>query len=94
MQEEQAVQVELSADDAATLQAAVDRGEYPTLAYALSAAVQVWEWQRLPELEAETARLRALWNEGVASGPGQPVDMANLREQLRRELQLAERKIA
>jgi antitoxin ParD1/3/4 len=67
MPEIQKISVALTGEQVAALKDAVETGEYATTSEAVREALREWQWKR--ELrEQEIGRLRALWEEGKASG--------------------------
>jgi antitoxin ParD1/3/4 len=89
----QKVSVALTAEQVATLRAAVDTGEYATTSEAIREALREWQWKR--ELRSgDVKRLREQWREGKASGAGQAVDFRGTREEARRRLKKATGKAA
>lgn len=79
------VNVALTSEQIASLKAAVAGGEYATTSEIVREAVRDWQLKR--ELRQEDIkRLRQLWDEGIASGPGGEVDMKQLRQEARRRL--------
>lgn len=86
----QKVSVALTGEQVASLKAAVETGEYATTSEIVREAVRDWQWKR--ELRGEELeRLRKLWDEGIASGPGRPIDWdATLAEARRRFERLTE----
>ncbi|HEY6254845.1 MAG TPA: type II toxin-antitoxin system ParD family antitoxin [Xanthobacteraceae bacterium] len=70
----QKVSVALTSEQLAALKAAVEAGEYATTSEIVREAIRDWQIKR--ELRQEDIRrLRQLWDEGKASGPGQPFDI-------------------
>ena len=68
------VSVALTAEQVAALKAAVEAGEYATTSEIVREAIRDWQAKR--ELRQEDIRrLRQLWDEGIASGPGRPFDI-------------------
>ena len=79
----QKVSVALTAEQLASLKAAVDAGEYATTSEIVREALRDWQLKR--ELRrGEVLRLRQLWDEGEASGPAKPMDFDELRREARR----------
>lgn len=78
--------IALTGEQAAAIRAAVESGEYATTSEAIRDAVRDWQMQRDLRQE-EIARLRKLWDEGVASGAATPLDIEDLRRQARSRLQ-------
>ena len=85
--------VVISADIYAAIQEAVAVGGYASESEVVSEAVMVWLQSRR-EGELDAKKLLQLWNEGIASGPSEPLDMAAIKREGRRrlkELQAADR---
>lgn len=89
----QKVSVAMTGEQLSALKAAVETGEYATTSEVVREALRDWQWKR--ELRGdELNRLRALWQEAEARGPGKEVDMAAHREEARRRLKQSMRKSA
>ena len=85
------VSVALTREQVAALKTAVDAGEYATTSEIVREAVRDWQLKR--ELRQEDVRrLRALWDQGVASGSAGEVDLAALRREARKRLEDAEKR--
>lgn len=77
------VSIALTGEQVQQLKAAVESGEYATTSEAVREALREWGWKR--ELrEKEIGRLRALWEEGKASGISTLTSEENLAEARRR----------
>jgi antitoxin ParD1/3/4 len=84
------VSVALTSEQIASLKAAVETGEYATTSEIIREALRDWQARR--ELHNEDMkRLRRLWDEGLASGPGQFHDIADLKAEARRRIETARR---
>lgn len=70
----QKISVALTGEQIASLKAAVDSGEYATTSEIIREALRDWQFKRDLRQE-EVKRLRELWDEGKASGPGLPLDV-------------------
>jgi antitoxin ParD1/3/4 len=70
----QKVSVALTGEQLAALKAAVEAGEYATTSEIVREAIRDWQLKRTLRLE-DIRRLRQLWDEGKASGPGKPFDI-------------------
>jgi len=86
----QKVSVALTGEQLSVVKSAVEAGEYATTSEVVREALREWQWKR--ELRGqELERLRTLWDEGIASGPGRPMDWdATLSEARRRFKKLTE----
>jgi len=84
----QKVSIALTREQIATLRAAVDAGEYPTISEIVREALRDWQVRR--EVRQENLkRLQQLWDEGVASGPAEPLDFGELRVAARQQVKAA-----
>jgi antitoxin ParD1/3/4 len=93
MSEIQKISVALTTEQLNAIKAAVDTGEYATTSEIMREALR--EWQRRRELRGEELnRLRALWQEGKASGAAEEIDPNYIREEARRRLHKAAKQIA
>jgi antitoxin ParD1/3/4 len=73
----QKVSVALTGEQVAALKSAVEAGEYATTSEIVREAIRDWQAKR--ELRQEDIRrLRQLWDEGIASGPGQRFDIEQI----------------
>jgi antitoxin ParD1/3/4 len=77
--------VALTGEQVAALKAAVETGEYATTSEIVREAVRDWQTKRALRRE-DVERLRRLWEEGIASGPGRFSDMSELKAEARRRL--------
>lgn len=75
----------LTAQQAAMMRDAVSSGAYATTSEIAREALRDWEAKWLARNE-DIKRLRALWDEGKASGPAEPVDFKQLRVEAERKL--------
>ena len=74
MAEIQKVSIALTGEQLASMRAAVAAGEYATTSEIVREAIREWQYKR--ELrQDDIRRLRALWDEGKASGAGEPFDI-------------------
>jgi len=79
------ISVALTPEMAAAVREAVARGEYVSSSEVVRDALQDWQLRRSMN-EAALEELRALWQEGVDSGPGRFESMQDLRAEARRRL--------
>ena len=84
----QKVSVALTGEQVATLKAAVDTGEYATTSEIVREAIRDWQFKRQLRQE-DLRRLRRMWDEGKASGPSKPLDLAALKREGRKRLSKA-----
>ena len=80
----------LTAQQAAMMRDAVSTGAYATTSEIVREAMRDWETKWVARNE-EIRRLRALWNEGKASGPAEPLDFNELRKEAAARLKDASR---
>lgn len=78
--------IALTPEMAAMVTQAVETGEYATSSEVIREALREWN-QRRSLMQQEQARLRELWAEGIASGPGQFKSMADIKAAARRHKQ-------
>jgi antitoxin ParD1/3/4 len=90
MSDIQKISVALTAEQIASLKAAVDAGEYATASEIVREAIRDWQFKR--ELRQEDVkRLRQVWDDGKSSGLARPLDFGELRREARQRLkQVAE----
>jgi antitoxin ParD1/3/4 len=79
------ISVALTAEQVAALRAAVDAGEYATTSEIVREAVRDWQLKRVFRKE-DINRLRELWDQGLASGSADRVNMRDLRDEARARL--------
>jgi antitoxin ParD1/3/4 len=85
MPEIQKVSVALTGEQVASLKAAVETGEYATTSEIVREALREWQWKRDVRGD-ESERLRAAWNEGIASGRAKPMSRDEFLPEARRRL--------
>ena len=73
----QKISVALTGEQVAALKAAVETGEYATTSEIIREALRDWQFKRDLRQE-DIKRLRELWDEGKASGPGRPFDIERI----------------
>ncbi|MBL0933895.1 MAG: type II toxin-antitoxin system ParD family antitoxin [Rhizobiaceae bacterium] len=72
------VSISLSPDLATAVRDAVEGGEYGSASEVVREALREWKL-RQPLRRQEVGRLRAAWQEGVASGPSAPLDIEAIK---------------
>ena len=77
------ISVALTAEQVEALRAAVSTGEYATTSEIVREALREWQLKRELRHE-EIKRLRQLWDEGTASGPGRLGDIDQVKNEARR----------
>jgi antitoxin ParD1/3/4 len=80
----------LTAQQAAMMRDAVSTGAYATTSEIVREAMRDWETKWVARNE-EIRRLRALWDEGKASGPARPLDFDALKKEAASKLKNASR---
>ncbi len=84
------VSVALTGEQIAALKAAVETGEYATTSEIVREAIRDWQFKHQLRQE-DRKRLRQLWDEGVVSGPAEPIDFDELRRTARQRLMRAKK---
>ena len=79
-------QVNLADDLKAAVDEAVAAGDYPDAEAVVREALETWQ-KRRAEKAAAAAKVRQLWDEGIASGPGEPMDWDELKDEAWRRWQ-------
>jgi antitoxin ParD1/3/4 len=77
--------VTLTEEMAVMIGRAVESGEYASSSEVIREALREWKLRR-SLLEQERDHLRALWDEGLASGKAEPLDIAAIKSEGRRRL--------
>lgn len=76
--------IALTPDMAAVVREAVDSGDYASASEVVRDALREWKLKRAVESEV-IAELRRLWQEGLDSGPAEPLDMEEIKRAARAE---------
>jgi antitoxin ParD1/3/4 len=79
------VSISLSPDLATAVRDAVEGGEYGSASEVVREALREWKL-RQPLRRQEVERLRAAWQEGVASGPSAPLDIDAIKREAQARL--------
>ncbi len=79
-------QVNVADDLKAAVDEAVAAGDYPDAEAVVREALETWQ-KRRAEKAAVEEKVRQLWDEGIASGPGEPMDWDKLKVEARRRWQ-------
>jgi antitoxin ParD1/3/4 len=79
----QKVSVELTRELVELLKEAVESGEYTSTSEVVRDALRDWKLRRTA-LASDTEELRALWREGIASGPGRFGSIDEIKKEARR----------
>lgn len=89
----QKISIALTVEQVNALKSAVETGEYATTSEIVREALREWQWKR--ELRGEDLRrLRELWSQGKASGPGTSLNLEKGRNTARQRLKRAKEQIA
>lgn len=83
------VSIALTTEMAAALRAAVSSGEYASSSEVVREALRDWKLKRSLR-QQRIEELGQLWDEGLASGPGQRGDMKAIKAEARRRHQAAQ----
>lgn len=83
------ISVALTPEMATMVRKAVESGEYATASEVIRDALRLWKQDQILR-EHEIAELRAAWEEGIASGPAEPLDMAEIKAEARRRFEAEE----
>jgi antitoxin ParD1/3/4 len=86
----QKVSVALTPEFIELLKDAVESGEYTSTSEVVRDALRDWKLRRTV-LAADTEELRALWEEGLASGPGRYSSIDQIKREARRHQKKATR---
>jgi antitoxin ParD1/3/4 len=79
----QKVSIALTPELIELLKEAVESGEYTSASEVVRDALRDWKLRR-SVLTADAAELRALWLEGIASGPGRFASIDDIKKEARR----------
>ncbi len=77
--------VALTADMVTIVRQAVSSGDYASASEVVREALREWQQKRAVDRDV-VERLRQLWDEGLASGPAEPLDMAAIKREARARL--------
>jgi antitoxin ParD1/3/4 len=88
------IQVTLPDELDEAVRTSVARGEYPDESAVIRSAIAGWSARRAAEErlinEIGFEELRRLWDEGVASGPGEDLSIEEIKQRARQRLRAAE----
>lgn len=79
------VSIALPSELLAVAKAAVESGEYASTSEVVREALREWNLRK-PLRQAEIERLRKAWQEGLDSGPAQPLDFDEIKRRGRERL--------
>lgn len=79
------ITIAVTPEMASMVKAAVEAGEYASTSEVFRDALRLWKAHQASR-EREIDGLRRLWNEGLDSGPSQPLDMADIKRKARKRL--------
>ena len=74
--------VALTSDMVTIVRQAVSSGDYASASEVVREALREWQQRRAVDRDV-VERLRELWEEGLASGPAEPLDMAAIKREAR-----------
>lgn len=80
------ISVALPTDMANLVRRAVETGDYASSSEVIREALREWKARRVTRAEA-MAEMRNLWEEGIASGPTEDLDIAAIKRRGRQRLQ-------
>lgn len=80
------ISVALPTDMANLVRRAVKTGDYASSSEVIREALREWKTRRATRAEA-LAEMRKLWEQGIASGPDQELDIAAIKRRGRQRLQ-------
>jgi len=75
---------------AAEIRAAVETGQYASASEIVREAMRLW-MERQERKQQEIERLRKAWDEGIASGPGEPWNLERFLEEAHARFQVRDR---
>ena len=84
------ISVALTFDLAAIVRQAVESGDYASASEVVRDGLRDWKLKRAVEQET-VHELRRLWQEGIDSGPAEPLDMAAIKREVRARLAAEEK---
>lgn len=84
------VSVALTPELHALVQEAVAAGDYASTSEVMREALRDWK-ERRERKRAAVEELRRLWDEGIASGPAEPLDIDAIKREGRRRLEAEQR---
>ena len=79
------ISVALTADMVSIVRQAVASGDYASASEVVRDALREWQLKRAVDRDV-VEQLRRLWDEGLASGAAEPLDMAALKREARARL--------
>ncbi len=80
------VKVALATELFETMEQAVAAGDYASTGAVIQAALENWQADQRRK-QNSVAELRHLWDEGLASGPAEPIDVDAIKTEGRRRLE-------
>lgn len=84
------ITIALTAEMAAMVHGAVERGEYASSSEVIREALRLWKLEQAMR-NYKLAELRRLWQEGIDSGPAAPFDMKEMKAHFRGKLEQEKR---
>jgi antitoxin ParD1/3/4 len=76
------ISIALPSDMLAMVRKAVDEGDYASTSEVVREALRQWKARRALQVDA-VGELRRLWDEGLQSGPSEPLDIAATKRRAR-----------
>lgn len=82
--------IALTPDMATMVRQAVESGDYASASEVIRDALRDWKLKRAIDREM-VEELRRLWQEGIDSGPAEPLDMAAIKREARARFEAGEK---
>lgn len=82
--------IALTPDMAAIVRQAVESGDYASASEVIRDALRDWKLKRAVDREM-VEELRRLWQEGIDSGPAEPLDMEAIKREARARFEAGEK---
>ena len=82
--------IALTPDMATMVHQAVESGDYASASEVIRDALRDWKLKRAIDREM-VEELRRLWQEGIDSGPAEPLDMAAIKREARARFEAGEK---
>jgi antitoxin ParD1/3/4 len=79
------ISIALPSDMLAMVRTAVEQGDYASTSEVVRDALRQWKARRALQVDA-VAELRRMWEEGLQSGPREPLDVAATKRHARARL--------
>lgn len=82
--------IALTPEMAGLVRGAVESGDYASTSEVVREALREWKQRRTPQ-QQDIEKLRRLWSEGLASGPGRFADLDAIKAEARRRIEERQR---